>query len=67
MAKPLLTLLLLFSLLQTRSQVYSNFPETDRFMARMAQKGIIDYHDIAKPNKRKYVIPMLHRLCSKSK
>jgi hypothetical protein len=66
MAKPLLTLLLLFSLLQTRSQVYSNFPETDRFLARMAQKGIIDYHDIAKPIERKYVLRSLDTLRSKS-
>jgi hypothetical protein len=59
MAKPILTLLLLGFFLRTDAQVYSNFPETDQFLARMAQKGIIEFHDIVKPLERKYILKSL--------
>jgi hypothetical protein len=59
MAKPILTILLLTCLLKGNAQVYSNFPETDQFLARMAQKGIITFNDIAKPLERKYVLRSL--------
>lgn len=48
--------------LAMQAQLNSYMPEIDAYLARMAQKGLVTYHDNIKPLDRKYVMNLLDSL-----